>query len=154
GRPRGRPTPVPPVPDGAGACGPALVRAAASPAAGLLGEPARSQTDARRGHAGRSGRPGDPRAERRGLARRDLRAGRTVLRTTRGVDVIGSRGGDRFPTTRRSAITGFHSDDPAERSRSLDTLVRAYWKPVYKHVRLRWGKSVEDAQDLTQAFFL
>ena len=26
-------------------------------------------------------------------------------------------------------------------------------KPVYKYIRLRWGKSNEDAKDLTQAFF-
>lgn len=29
----------------------------------------------------------------------------------------------------------------------------AYWKPVYKFVRLRFGKTNEDAKDLTQGFF-
>jgi len=62
--------------------------------------------------------------------------------------------GSGFPTTRWSAITGFHSDDPQVRARSFETLVAAYWKPVYKHVRLKWKRSVEDAQDLTQGFFL
>jgi RNA polymerase sigma factor (sigma-70 family) len=62
--------------------------------------------------------------------------------------------GHRFPTTRWSAVTGLHSEDPETRSRSFDTLVRAYWRPVYKHVRLKWRRSVEEAQDLTQAFFL
>lgn len=65
-----------------------------------------------------------------------------------------AHGSERFPTTRWSAITGFHSDDPAERARSFETLVAAYWKPVYKHVRLKWRRSIDDAQDLTQGFFL
>jgi RNA polymerase sigma factor (sigma-70 family) len=63
-------------------------------------------------------------------------------------------GGNRFPTTRWSAITGFHSDDPKIRARSFETLVAAYWKPVYKYVRVKWRRSIEDAQDITQAFFL
>jgi hypothetical protein len=32
-------------------------------------------------------------------------------------------------------------------------LVSAYWKPVYKYIRLHWNKENEDAQDLTQDFF-
>lgn len=35
----------------------------------------------------------------------------------------------------------------------MDVLVRAYWKPVYAHVRRRWNRSPEQAQDLTQGFF-
>lgn len=35
----------------------------------------------------------------------------------------------------------------------MDTLCAAYWKPVYKYVRLRWNRPTEDAQDLTQGFF-
>ena len=35
----------------------------------------------------------------------------------------------------------------------MDVLLAAYWKPVYKYIRLRWTKSSEDAQDLTQDFF-
>ena len=45
------------------------------------------------------------------------------------------------------------SDDPAERARSFEILVRAYWKPVYKHLRVRWHLSGEQAADLTQGFF-
>jgi RNA polymerase sigma factor (sigma-70 family) len=63
-------------------------------------------------------------------------------------------GGGRFPTTHGSAVAGMRSADSAERARSFDALVAAYWRPVYKHVRLRWGRSSEDAKDLTQAFFL
>ncbi|MEY2934997.1 MAG: hypothetical protein RL033_5746 [Pseudomonadota bacterium] len=45
------------------------------------------------------------------------------------------------------------SDDPAERARSFEILVRAYWKPIYKHLRVRWRRSSEQAADLTQGFF-
>jgi len=61
---------------------------------------------------------------------------------------IGGPGG-RFPTTRGSAIQGVSSPDASERRRSFDTLVAAYWKPVYKYVRIRWRRSNEDAKDLT-----
>jgi len=61
--------------------------------------------------------------------------------------------GGRFPLTRPSAIGGVASDDPKERARAFDILVRAYWKPVYKHVRIKWRRPVEDARDVTQGFF-
>jgi RNA polymerase sigma factor (sigma-70 family) len=63
-------------------------------------------------------------------------------------------GGGRFPATRWSVITAVCSDDGAERKRALDTLCEAYWKPVYKYVRLRWNRTAPDAQDLTQGFFV
>ena len=66
---------------------------------------------------------------------------------------IGGPGG-RFPTTHGSAIVGVGSPDSGERQRSFDTLMAAYWKPVYKYIRIRWHKSNEDAKDLTQAFFV
>jgi RNA polymerase sigma factor (sigma-70 family) len=62
-------------------------------------------------------------------------------------------GGDQFPITRWSVIAAVKSEDPAEQTRALDTLFAAYWKPVYKYVRLRWNRPAEDAQDLTQGFF-
>lgn len=58
-----------------------------------------------------------------------------------------------FPPTRPSAVAGVSSEDAAERARAFDILVRAYWRPVYTHVRLRWRKPPEDARDLTQGFF-
>lgn len=58
-----------------------------------------------------------------------------------------------FPTTRWSLIVSARSDQVKERQRALDVLIAAYWKPVYKHIRLKWKKEVEDAQDLTQEFF-
>lgn len=66
---------------------------------------------------------------------------------------FGGAGGGRFPLTRWSAVLAARSDDPAERARALDLLVRAYWKPVYKYIRIRWNKPREDAQDFTQEFF-
>lgn len=59
----------------------------------------------------------------------------------------------RFPTTRQSAVLAARSDDAGERRRAFEALIAAYWKPVYKYIRTRWGKSNEDAKDLTQEFF-
>jgi RNA polymerase sigma factor (sigma-70 family) len=58
-----------------------------------------------------------------------------------------------FPTTRGSAIVGARSQDGAQRERSWGVLVRAYWKPAYKHLRVRWRLSPPDAEDATQGFF-
>ena len=43
---------------------------------------------------------------------------------------------------------------PDERRSGFDTLVTAYWKPVFKYIRLKWHATPEDAADLTQGFFL
>jgi RNA polymerase sigma factor (sigma-70 family) len=61
--------------------------------------------------------------------------------------------GDRFPATRWSVIDAVRSHDAGERERALETLFAAYWKPIYKYVRMRWNRPAEDAQDLTQGFF-
>ncbi len=56
----------------------------------------------------------------------------------------------RFPTTRPSLV----EVDPSTRSPlPLDRVAALYWKPVYRFVRLKFGKDNEDAKDLTQAFF-
>lgn len=57
-----------------------------------------------------------------------------------------------FPTTRPSFVAGMGSPAPDERARAAEVLVRAYWKPVYKYVRLRFHKANDDAKDLTQGF--
>lgn len=69
---------------------------------------------------------------------------------TKGISV---QSGARFPPTRWSVIDAARSRDAGERARAMDTLCAAYWKPVYKYVRLRWNRAPEDAQDLTQGFF-
>src|SRR6266852_1595061 len=62
-------------------------------------------------------------------------------------------GGDRFPPTRHSVIEAARSIDAEEREQALEALCAAYWKPIYKHVRWRWKRPAEAAQDLTQGFF-
>lgn len=58
-----------------------------------------------------------------------------------------------FPSTRWTAILSARSSqDPAHRE-NLDYLIRLYWKPVYRYIRVGWSKSNEDAKDLTQDFF-
>ena len=64
------------------------------------------------------------------------------------------RGQGQFPATRWSLIVASQSAVPEERQRALEVLTAAYWKPVYKYIRLRWDKDNEQAQDLTQDFFL
>jgi RNA polymerase sigma factor (sigma-70 family) len=59
-----------------------------------------------------------------------------------------------FPTTRRSVVLALASDDATERTRAFDTLVACYWKPLYKFARVAWRRSREDAEDLTQGFFV
>jgi len=61
--------------------------------------------------------------------------------------------GGRFPTTHLSAVRGASSGEAELRERSLGTLIAAYWKPVYKLIRLHWRLAPPDAEDLTQAFF-
>src|ERR1700726_933218 len=66
---------------------------------------------------------------------------------------IHAQAGDKFPLTRWSVVEAVRSDQCSERERALETLFAAYWKPVYKYVRLRWNRPAEDVQDLTQGFF-
>jgi RNA polymerase sigma factor (sigma-70 family) len=69
-------------------------------------------------------------------------------------EIESNRAGDRFPLTRWSVLDAARGTDEAERARAMDTLCAAYWKPVYKYVRLRWNRPTADAQDLTQGFFV
>jgi DNA-directed RNA polymerase specialized sigma24 family protein len=59
----------------------------------------------------------------------------------------------RFPTTRRSAVLAVGSEDNAEKERGFELLVAAYWKPVYKYIRIKSRADNEDGKDLTQSFF-
>jgi len=60
---------------------------------------------------------------------------------------------EQFPRTRWSAILAVRSDQSEARELAWEALGAAYWKPVYKYIRLKWGKSNEEAKDLTQGFF-
>jgi RNA polymerase sigma factor (sigma-70 family) len=61
--------------------------------------------------------------------------------------------GDSFPQTRYSLIRSVQSNDAESRRQGLDAMAAAYWRPVYKYVRLRWHLEAEDARDFTQDFF-
>lgn len=60
-------------------------------------------------------------------------------------------GGVAFVTTNWSVVLEAQTRSPAA-DQALEKLCRAYWPPIYSFVR-REGRSVEDAQDLTQGFF-
>src|SRR5258706_14957508 len=59
----------------------------------------------------------------------------------------------RFPQTQRSLIADLGSADAALRTSAYESIVAAYWQPAYKHVRMRWQTSNDDAKDLVQRFF-
>src|SRR5215468_10319389 len=61
--------------------------------------------------------------------------------------------GESFPLTRLSVLAAARSTDGTERFRALNLLFAAYWKPVYKYLRLKYSQAPQDAQDLTQGFF-
>jgi RNA polymerase sigma factor (sigma-70 family) len=50
-------------------------------------------------------------------------------------------------------VLAIQSEDDAERSRALDTLLRSYWRPVFTHLQRRWRADTARAEDLTQGFF-
>ncbi len=57
-----------------------------------------------------------------------------------------------FATTHWSVVLAAGSASTAGTRQAWEQLARAYWRPLYGHVRRR-GRSHEDAQDLVQAFF-
>jgi RNA polymerase sigma factor (sigma-70 family) len=61
--------------------------------------------------------------------------------------------GDRFATTHWSMVVSAGRSPSPEASRSLAILCENYWFPLYAFVR-RAGYSADDAQDLTQEFFV
>lgn len=66
--------------------------------------------------------------------------------------LIGGANG-HFPDTRSSAVEAAVSDEAELRRPGEEAVVAAYWKPVYRYIRIRWRNSNEDAKDLTQSFF-
>jgi RNA polymerase sigma factor (sigma-70 family) len=57
-----------------------------------------------------------------------------------------------FPTTRHSLIRSAAGSGALARE-ALDSIMAVYWKPAYKHVRIQWRRSNEEAKDLVQGFF-
>ena len=66
-------------------------------------------------------------------------------------DLNGSAGA--FPDTRFSVVVATGSNDPGLREQAWGTLIRSYWRPVYKYIRIKWRADEDQAQDLTQEFF-
>lgn len=59
-----------------------------------------------------------------------------------------------FPVTNPSVLVRAKSDDSAVRDRAFAQLARVYYVPIYKHLRLKWQKPPEQAEELTQHFFV
>lgn len=65
-----------------------------------------------------------------------------------------NQSGDYFATTRWSLVLAAGTDSPDESAGlALEELCRLYWYPLYAYIRHR-GYTKEDAEDLTQAFFV
>lgn len=58
-----------------------------------------------------------------------------------------------FPATRLSVVERTRSDDAETRRVAWGTIIEAYWKPAYKHLRMKWSLNPDEAADLTQDFF-
>jgi len=58
-----------------------------------------------------------------------------------------------FPATRLSVVERTRSGDAEVRRAALDAIIDAYWKPAYKHLRIKWSLTPDEAADLTQEFF-
>ena len=59
-----------------------------------------------------------------------------------------------FPVTHLSLVRRVRSADADTRARAEDALAAVYWTPIYAHVRLAHRVELEDAEDLTQGFFI
>lgn len=58
-----------------------------------------------------------------------------------------------FATTHWSVVLAAGNSEAPQARDALESLCGTYWRPLYVYVRRR-GYSAEDAEDLTQAFFL
>jgi RNA polymerase sigma-70 factor (ECF subfamily) len=57
-----------------------------------------------------------------------------------------------FPTTNWTALLAADNSLTETSRQLLGGLLANYWRPVYLTIRRGWGRSVEDAKDLTQEF--
>lgn len=62
------------------------------------------------------------------------------------------RSARRFATTRWSVVAAAGRESSADSREALESLCQAYWLPLYAYVLRRVG-NVDEARDLTQAFF-
>ena len=58
-----------------------------------------------------------------------------------------------FPLTGLTLVARLRDGDASCRRAAISAIISAYWKPVYKYIRIRWHASNEDSKDWTQEFF-
>src|SRR5262245_28575968 len=63
-------------------------------------------------------------------------------------------GAGAFPHTTMGLVARLWDAQADAPGPGFDELCRRYWKPVYRYVRIAWGKTNEDAKDLAQEFFV
>lgn len=59
-----------------------------------------------------------------------------------------------FPNTRWTILRNAQDPESPAYRRSIEEFAEIYWRPVYAYFRRKWGRSNEEAKDLTQNFFL
>src|SRR5215471_14303405 len=59
---------------------------------------------------------------------------------------------DLFPSTQLSLLEAV-SGPGALPNEALERIAALYWKPVCRFLRLKFGKTTDEAEDLTQEFF-
>lgn len=64
----------------------------------------------------------------------------------------GDSGSGGFPLTRWTLVAAAGGSQSQDAGAALQDLCQLYWPPVYAFVR-SWGRSRQEAEDLTQAFF-
>jgi RNA polymerase sigma factor (sigma-70 family) len=69
-----------------------------------------------------------------------------------GSEITGPHGDAIFSTTNWSVVLQAQGQSPAAQE-ALEKLCRTYWRPVYSFIR-REGTAPEEAEDLTQSFFV
>ncbi len=62
-------------------------------------------------------------------------------------------GGGAFPSTRWTQVRGVQDPSSNQFCEALGKLASTYWRPVYGHFRRKWGRSHDEAKDMTQDFF-
>ena len=60
---------------------------------------------------------------------------------------------DAFPKTMWSEVVAAAGDSTPRSRQALENLCSIYWRPLYSYIR-RYGHDREQAEDLTQAFFM
>jgi RNA polymerase sigma-70 factor (ECF subfamily) len=59
-----------------------------------------------------------------------------------------------FDTTHWSVVSAIRSEDPVVKQRALDKTCARYWDPIRRTLVRAWGYGPDEAQDLTQTFFM